>query len=154
MAPGRSHKMFWKILLPIFLLPFAELSVLYLCWSSKSIGIPGTLVLVIGTGIVGVFLAKRQGVQCWYELHRQLDRNETPTLSVMHGLLILIAAFLLVVPGLITSLLGVLLLVPPIRSLVIVWLKVRFERYRTQMAKRNDEQAPQIIDVESSDPRM
>lgn len=83
------------------------------------IGVPGVLALVLGSGMLGVVLLRRQGVRAL----RNGLRLET---LGAHGLPML-AGLLLVLPGLLSDVAGVLLLVPPIRRKVAGWLGARIK---------------------------
>ncbi|MDR1963901.1 MAG: FxsA family protein [Planctomycetaceae bacterium] len=144
--------MFWRLVLVFILLPALDLLGLLFC--SNLFGLLGFVFIVIailGSGVLGAFLARYQGLRCWIEFNRQLDRGESPTLSALHGILILLAAVLLIVPGLLTDFMGLLLLVPPVRSLLISHLQLRFEAYRAQTSRHPRQpppNTPDIIDVE------
>jgi UPF0716 family protein affecting phage T7 exclusion len=63
-----------------------------------------------------------------------------------------VAAELLATPRIITGFIGVLLLIPPVRQLVLAYIRLRFEVYRSRMVRRPPEsstskQPPEIIDV-------
>jgi UPF0716 protein FxsA len=110
-----------------------------------------TVLAIIGSGLLGAFLAKYQGLRCWIEFNRQLDQGESPTSTVLHGILIFLAAILLIFPGLLTDFLGLLLLIPLIRSLLISYIQLRFEKYRVRTSQHPRTQPPNsndIIDVE------
>ena len=86
------------------------------------IGVPGVLALVLGSGLLGVVLLRRQGVRALR------DGLRVETLGA-HGLQML-AGMLLVLPGLLSDVAGVLLLVPPIRRKVAGWLGARIAPVR------------------------
>jgi UPF0716 protein FxsA len=111
-----------------------------------------TVIAIIGSGLLGAFLARYQGARCWIEFNRQLDRRESPTSTALHGILIFLAAIFLIFPGLLTDFLGLMLLIPPIRSLLISYIQLRFEKYRAGTGQRPRTHPPNtnndIIDVE------
>jgi UPF0716 protein FxsA len=146
---------FWRLILIFILLPALDLLGLLFC--SNMFGLLGFVCLVIaiiGSGLLGAFLARYQGLRCWIEFNRQLDRRESPTATVLHGILIFLAAIFLIFPGLLTDFLGLMLLIPPIRSLLISYIRLRFEAYRTQTNKHSYQQPYQqpdqndVIDVD------
>jgi len=138
---------FWRLVLLLIGLPALELFVLYMLANSLPFGQIVTVLLVLGTGFLGVSLARYQGMGCWLELHRQLDRKETPTQPIANGILILIAAALLIMPGLITDVTGILLLIPPIRRGVIAYTLYRFEAYRLRTRQQQPPPSQETIDV-------
>lgn len=145
-----KNDVFWRLALVFILFPVAELFVLwgYGRLFGTFLGPPITLLTLVGTALLGAAVAKRQGLRCWLELHRELDRGETPTLPILHGFCILLAGLLLVMPGLITDMLGLLLLVPPVRSFVIARALTRFEAYRLRRRDQVSPESPEVIDID------
>jgi UPF0716 protein FxsA len=144
---------FWRLVLIFILLPALDLLGLLFC--SNMFGLLGfvlTVIAIVGSGLLGAFLARYQGLRCWIEFNRQLDRGESPTSAALHGILIFLAAVFLIFPGLLTDFLGLMLLIPPIRSLLISYLQLRFEKYRagTNPRPRPNQPNPNndVIDVE------
>ena len=72
--------------------------------------------VIIFTGIIGAYLAKREGLQTIRRMQEQLSHGEIPGEAVIDGICILIGGALLVTPGFITDLTGFLLLLPPTRK--------------------------------------
>lgn len=133
---------FWRTALPLVLIPVAELGLLLFFFGPWL-----TLLSVLIGGLLGAFLAHRAGVRCWIEFNRQLDRGETPTVSALNGVLILLAALLLMLPGLLTSLLGLVLFVPLTRTFMISYLVLFFESHRLQTGQRESTSSPEVIDI-------
>jgi len=111
-APTRRRFLFRLVLL-FTLLPLAELSLLLRI--GEWIGLGPTLGLVIGTGIAGAGLARREGLRTWASVRRELTEGRVPAEGLLHALLILMAGVLLVTPGVITDMVGLTLLVRPAR---------------------------------------
>lgn len=78
-----------------------------------------TLACVILTGVVGAAIAKRQGISTIARIQNELAQGRMPTTELGEGVLILLAAAVLITPGFITDTFGLLLLVPPIRRLFL-----------------------------------
>jgi UPF0716 protein FxsA len=108
--------MLFLLLLLLVALPIAELAVLVQV--AGSIGVLDTIALVILVSIVGVWLAKRAGLGVVARLRATQARGEAPSRELADGTLILLAAGLLVLPGFISDVAGILLLLPPVRALV------------------------------------
>jgi UPF0716 protein FxsA len=108
------------MLLRLFLLftivPFVE--VLILVWIGKHTSLGVTLALIFLPGLLGAWLARREGLRCWREVRRQVYGGELPAAALLDGLLILVAGVLLIAPGVLTDLTGFALLIPPVRRLV------------------------------------
>ena len=82
------------------------------------IGIWPAVLLQLALSGLGVWVVKRAGTAALRRSRATLSRGEIPTAEVGDGLLHLFAGVLLVVPGFVTAALGLLLLVPPVRSFV------------------------------------
>lgn len=106
----------WLILLFV-LLPLLDLVLLIKVGSA--IGALPTIALAIGTGILGAALARRQGLGTLVKINNELAAGRMPTTELAEGLLILLAAAVLICPGFITDGLGLVLLVPPARRLLV-----------------------------------
>ncbi len=88
-----------------------------------------TVFLVIGTGIIGAWLARLYGWSLWLDVQRELQQGRMPTDKMMDGLLVLIGGIVLLTPGLLTDIAGILLLIPTGRALVKKWLQRKFETH-------------------------
>ena len=92
---------------------------------SKSIPVWATVSIIVGTGLLGAWLAKRQWNGVKSRIQNRLQANQMPTELITDGMLVLLAGGLLVAPGLITDALGISLLVPFCRN----WYKKRTIEY-------------------------
>ncbi len=84
-----------------------------------------TFAIIIATGMIGAFLAKREGAAALLRLRESIGKGGT-SLALVDGALILAAGVTLLSPGFITDACGLLLLVAPIRNVVAKWLLARF----------------------------
>ena len=82
------------------------------------IGALNTMALILLTAIIGVYFAKLQGIQTLKSGMINLYQNKLPVYELISGASIAIAAFLLIVPGFFTDVLGFLLLIPFTRKLI------------------------------------
>jgi len=80
------------------------------------------------TGVVGAALARHQGLATLARLQTDLAQGRLPAEPIVEGALILVAAAVLLTPGVLTDAAGFLLLVPPFRRLMIRIATRRFER--------------------------
>lgn len=121
--------MLLRLLLLFTLVPIAELAVLIQL--GQAIGVGPTLLLIFATGVVGAWLARREGVRTWWEVRRRLSRGELPATELLGGLMILVAGAFLVTPGVLTDAAGFLLLARPVRSALVdrlrSWLRRKVE---------------------------
>ena len=111
------------ILLPIVLLALPLLEIGAFIWVGGEIGIGWTLLLVILSGIVGATLLKRQTLSTLRAAQAETRAGRLPERQIVHGAMIALAGILLIVPGFISDIVGLLLFLPPVRDLV--WNAVR-----------------------------
>ena len=76
------------------------------------VGAFNTVALIFLTAIIGVYLAKLQGIQTLRSGMVNLYQNRIPIYELMSGASIAIAALLLIIPGFFTDVVGFLLLIP------------------------------------------
>lgn len=104
------------ILLTIFIIiPVLEITAIML--SGNLIGIGPTLILIFLTAILGGYYARKQGLETIRKAQRQMQYGEMPGDTMIEGICIFAGAILLLLPGFFTDILGILLLLPPTRSL-------------------------------------
>ena len=116
--------MFARLLLLFIFVPIIELMILIDL--GGYLGTVPTIILVVGTGALGAFLAKKEGFRIFFTIRHKLQTGQLPADELLDGLIILIAGALLITPGLITDLFGFLMLFRPSRSRFKIWLKIKF----------------------------
>lgn len=108
-----SFSLTGKLLLAFILVPLVELTLLMQLYQRTSFAT--TVLVVVCTGMLGVNLARRQGLDVWQAIHRQLAEGRNPSAEITNGVMILLAGAFLMTPGLLTDGLGFTLLVPWVR---------------------------------------
>jgi UPF0716 protein FxsA len=120
--------LFYLLILGIAI-PAVELVLLVLI--SESIGFWSTLGLIIGTGTVGAVLWRWQGFGVFGRLRRGIGKGSSPGDALLDGAMIFFAGGLLLTPGVLTDLVGFMLLIPwtrlRLKSLIKQWLKTKFQ---------------------------
>lgn len=145
-----------RLFLLFTLVPIVELALLV--WIAQHTSFWFTVALVLLTGVTGAWLARRQGLRCWWDIQTQLGRGELPAARLFDAVLILLAGTLLITPGVLTDCVGLLLLLPPFRAGIRLWLMHRLQlRVHHWTAAPPGEEPPrrdpdQIIDVQAVDP--
>ena len=104
------------LIILIIAIPAAEIG--FLLFSGKTIGFWPTLLLIILTGVMGAYLAKREGLQTIRKAQEQLRNGQIPGEAVLDGICILIGGILLLTPGFITDIGGFFMLFPPTRRVI------------------------------------
>ena len=105
--------MLGRALLLIVLIPLIELVLLNQLLEQT--GLPTTVLLVLITGMVGVSLARRQGMTAWRAVHSQMAQGRSPSKEILDGVMILFAGAFLITPGILTDCVGFSLLIPQVR---------------------------------------
>ncbi len=115
-----------RLLLLFIAVPAVEL--VLLVEIGKRIGTPSTLGLIVLTGALGAALARGQGLRVIGEIQTELGQGRVPGHTWIEGAMILVAAALLVTPGILTDAFGFMCLIPPVRH----WISLRIlARLRT-----------------------
>ena len=109
------------ILIFLLLLPLLEIAGFVLV--GRQIGVLPTLGLVIATGIAGTILLRVQGFGVMSRIRTELEAGRNPGRELAHGVMVMAAGILLLIPGFVTDILGILLFLPPMRD--FVWRQVR-----------------------------
>ncbi|CFX09899.1 putative Phage T7 F exclusion suppressor FxsA [Candidatus Filomicrobium marinum] len=105
------------ILLLIFIaIPLIEIAVLIKV--GQLIGVLPTVMIVIGTAILGFAVLRQQSLGVLMRANDALAAGRTPIEPVIDGAFLLIASFLLISPGLVADAIGLVLLVPFLRRLI------------------------------------
>ena len=107
--------MFWLVLIFI-LVPIAELYVIIKV--GGVIGVLPTLALLLADAVLGSMLLRHQGRAAWIRFNRALAEGRLPHKEVFDGVLVIIGGTLLLTPGFLTDILGLIFLIPPTRALV------------------------------------
>jgi UPF0716 protein FxsA len=100
---------------------------LLICWpiaeifvaieAAQAIGVLLTVLLLVISWPLGVWLVRAEGRAAWRRLSAAVSAGRPPAREVLDGALVMAGGALLIVPGFITDVLGLLLLLPPTRSL-------------------------------------
>lgn len=107
-------------------LPFAELYVIVRV--GELIGVAPTLALLLAGSTAGVLVLRHQGRGVWRRFNAALVQRRFPAREVADGLMIAAGATLLLIPGFITDVLGLILLIPPTRAIARRLLRGYFGR--------------------------
>jgi len=127
-----------KFLLLLIAIPFIELIFVMLC--GKMIGLLPTLLLILFTGILGVYMAKTKGLKAFEQLQKSIKNGQAPGDAIIDGVLTLIGAILLVLPGFVSDILGLLLMLPFVRKMakpgIYYWLRKKMKSKQTILMQR------------------
>lgn len=121
--------MFIRLLLLFVIIPLVEIALLIEIGSH--IGTLATIALILGTGVLGASLAHRQGLEVLRRIQAKVSQGMMPDEELFDGVLILGAGILLLTPGLLTDITGIVLLVPTSRAVIKKWLRGFLQRHIT-----------------------
>lgn len=148
---------FGKLFLAFTIIPFVEL---YILFQLADLTSPLTaLTIVILTGIVGAFIARREGLSIFKQTQNQLAQGKLPKDTLIEGLCVLIGGILLLTPGILTDLFGFSLLFPLTRIFYREYIKnhfktkVQYQMYtgQNQSQENNNDTEEKIIDIDYKD---
>jgi UPF0716 protein FxsA len=121
------------LILVFIVVPIAELAVIIQV--GQAIGLLPTVALLILDSVLGAMLMRSQGRRAWLRLNEAVSAGRVPAREVIDGALVLFGGALLLTPGFLTDILGMVLLIPPGRALVRAVLARRLaHRMTTSLA--------------------
>lgn len=100
--------------------PFLEIAAFVAV--GREIGIFGTLALTIATSAVGAVLLRFQGVASLMRVRREMAHGGEPMRAIGHTALIALGGVLLLLPGFVSDIFGLLLFIPAVRTALIGWI--------------------------------
>ncbi|HEX2154947.1 MAG TPA: FxsA family protein [Acidimicrobiia bacterium] len=119
-------------------IPLLEMALLI--WVGRQIGVGATLLIIVLTGVAGATMVKRQGLATWRSAQSRLAQGRFPSDEIIHGAMLLAAGIMLMTPGFLSDLTGLILLVPSARN----WLRRRFG---DRLARRFDDRSATRVEV-------
>lgn len=84
-----------------------------------------TIFLVLLTAVIGVALLRQQGLSTLQKVQTQMQHGELPAIGMLEGMLLFLAGALLLTPGFFTDTIGFVLLIPPLRKAIALWILER-----------------------------
>ena len=135
--------MFFRLLLLFTVVPLVELALLLAI--GRYVGLVATVLLVFGTGVLGAWLARREGLRAFYRVREEMAAGRLPAEALLDGLLILVAGAVLLTPGLLTDLAGFALLTPFVRAAV---RRAVADRLRRGIEQRGTASSPRVLIIE------
>ena len=120
-------------LVVIFILvPIAELYVIIKV--GEAIGTGPTIALLLLDALLGSLLLRHQGRAAWIRFNRALAEGRVPHKEVFDGVLVIMGGALLITPGFLTDIVGLIFLIPPTRALIRA-MSSRFVRRRLALGE-------------------
>ena len=127
----------------IFLMPFLE--IFLIIEIGQHFGAMKTIIMILATAILGTVLVRIEGLSTLSRIKSSVQSGELPTIELISGGILIISAVVLLTPGFITDVLGLLLMSPSLRRRVasIIALKLTIRQKRSSGANSG-----KIIDTE------
>ncbi|HET6385715.1 MAG TPA: FxsA family protein [Armatimonadota bacterium] len=129
----------WKLMALLIVVPLLDVGSILLMNHFVNGWI--TFGTIVGCGVVGAVLVRREGIRTWNRLRYEIARGQIPETPLMDGVLVLISGAFLMTPGPLTDLLGLSLLLPPVRAAVRMLAYRRVQKMLHSGATRMIEQA-------------
>ena len=112
-----------SVILLILLVPIVEIY-LFIKIGSQ-IGAFNTISLIFITAIVGLYYARYEGLNTLKSAIRQIVKNELPIYEILSGAALAFAAFLMILPGFLTDILGLLIIFPLTRNIFLKKISIK-----------------------------
>lgn len=122
----RRGNLFTKLVLLFTIVPLIELYILFEMAKVTSWGY--TIMLVIATGVIGAYMAKKEGRYILSRIQNELNVGRMPGEELINGLCVLVGGALLLTPGIITDVLGMSLVFPSTRRIYKNWARDKFKK--------------------------
>jgi UPF0716 protein FxsA len=142
--------------------PIAELAVIIQV--GEAIGVWWTIALLVVDSILGSLLMRSQGRAVWRRFNETLSSGRAPAREVGDGVLVIFGGALLLTPGFLTDIIGLLFLLPPTRAVMRrLFLREAMRRITVTMAtprmprdgaRRDDDLEGTAVDVDSRRPGL
>lgn len=139
----------------LIILPLIEIAIFIKV--GQTIGLLPTLALIIGAALLGGLLIRQQGLSVLSQLRSNVNTGRLPGRTIADAMMIGVAALFLVLPGFLSDVVALALLLPPVRSWLYAALASRVRVVDTTTSyRRHDPEAGRIegtIDLDDDDYR-
>jgi len=116
-----------------FVLLYLVVEIVALVAVSSAIGVGWTLLTLLAGSVLGLWLARREGVRAAHAISRAIVNRQVAHVELTDGLLVAAGGVLLFLPGLVSDVAGLLLVLPPTRAMV-----------RRRLVRAAEERSPQL----------
>jgi UPF0716 protein FxsA len=131
-----------------FVLLYLVVEIVALVALGSVIGVGWTLLVLLVGSMLGIWLARREGMRAAQALGQALTERRVAHTELTDGLLVAASGVLLFVPGLVTDLAGLLLLLPPVRGVVRRRLVAAAERRAPELRTARIRSRGPVVDGE------
>ena len=103
----------------LFLIIVPLIEIYFMIKISAVIGAFNTILATLLTAAAGLYFVKLQGISTLYSAVNSIRNDQTPFKEILSGFCLIIAALFLIIPGFFTDTIGVLLLIPFTRNIIL-----------------------------------
>ena len=134
-----------RLLLTIILLPVIE--IYFFVKVGTQIGAISTVLFTLITATLGIGVIKYQGISSFMQARRSVMNTAQPGIEILSNLALFISGAFLLIPGFFTDFLGILLLLPPLR-IILIKSFVRKAASRFARASQSSNKNKDYIDID------
>ena len=113
------------IFLLFIVVPIIEISIFITVGSN--IGVLNTILIILTTAIVGIFLVRRQGIKLLFDAQKNLSQGIMPTEEIKGGIFLLVSGLLLITPGFFTDFIGFMVFIKPVQNFIATYAMKYFQ---------------------------
>ncbi|WP_188453429.1 FxsA family protein [Virgibacillus oceani] len=118
------------LILALLIVPALEIGIFV--WAGGIIGPWWVVALIILTGVIGVAIAKKQGIETWNRARQSMSYGSVPASEIVDGICIFMGAIFLLTPGFLTDFIGFILVLPwtrqPFKLLILKLIKQMIDK--------------------------
>ena len=116
-----------KFLMFLIAVPIVELAVVLV--SGKLIGMIPTLLLIVVTGVLGIYIAKTKGLNAFQQLKVAIENGQAPGDAIIDGVLTFMGSIILVLPGFISDIIGIIPLTRKLfKPAIYYWIRKKMKK--------------------------
>ena len=130
----------------LFLIFIPLIEIYFMIKIGTVIGAFNTILATLLTAAVGLYFVRMQGISMLYSAANTVRNNQEPLKEVLNGFCLIIAAILLIVPGFFTDTIGVLLLIPFSRNIIL-----KIFGSDTNIKKKQDQDNTNTIEIQAEE---
>lgn len=130
----------------LFLIFIPLIEIYFMIKIGTVIGAFNTILATLMTAAVGLYFVRMQGISMLYSAANTVRNNQEPLKEVLNGFCLIIAAILLIVPGFFTDTIGVLLLIPFSRNIIL-----KIFGSDTNIQKKQDQDNTNTIEIQAEE---
>ena len=116
-------------------LPITE--IYFLIEVGSVIGAIPTIIITIFTAVTGITLIRIQGISTIKKLQTSMQQGQSPAIEILEGVMLMLAAVSLLMPGFLSDSLGFLLLIPPLRHFLAKFYLARTKHSAASFYSQN-----------------